>query len=180
MQGLHYRYVAQITAQDLKQMMEMYGEDVWQYAYFLTKKRDMADDISQEVFIKAYKSIHEFRGDSALKTWLLKITRNTAFSYKRKAYFRYHVLTRFADAGEKLPSAEAIVLEQEFTHEIWSKVLRLSRKYREAIILSAHYQLSLEEIAETLQISVNTVKSRLFRARKELQKLLQGGGFSHE
>jgi RNA polymerase sigma-70 factor (ECF subfamily) len=174
MQGRHYQYLSQISAHDLKQLMEAYGEDVWQYAFFLTKKRDLADDISQEVFIKVYKSVHEFRGTCTLKTWLLQITRNTAFSHRRKAYFRYHVLTGFAGGDKRQSSAEEIVLEQEFANELWSQVLTLSRKYREVLILNAHYQLSLEEIAELLQISVNTVKSRLHRARKTLLKLTEG------
>lgn len=170
-QGLHYRYVERIGESELKRLMEDYGEDVWQYAYFLTKKRDMADDVSQEVFIKAFKSIGDFRGEATIRTWLLKITRNTAFSYRRKAYFRRHLLTDFTADQGKSPSAEETALALEFSHALWSKVMRLSRKYREAIILSAHYQQTMEEMADTLQISVNTAKSRLRRARRELLKL---------
>jgi len=171
----HYKYVSEISAKDLRDIMDRYGEDVWKYAFFLTKKTDLADDIAQEVFIKAYQSIHSFRGESTLKTWLLKITRNTSFSFRKKAYFKYHILTRFAQANGVHPSAEETALEREFAHEIWGQVMHLSDKYREAILLNAHYQFSLEEIADMLQISVNTVKSRLFRARKELHKLMKGG-----
>ena len=170
----HYQYISRLSTDDLRGMMEQYGEDVWQYAYFLTKKADMADDVAQEVFIKAYQSIHAFRGESTLKTWLLTITKNTSISLMKRAYFKYHVLTRFIKPMGEAPSAEKMVMEKEFTHNIWSQVMKLPSKYRETIVLNAHYQMSLEEIADMLQISVNTVKSRLHRARKQLQHLMKG------
>lgn len=160
---------------DFGELVDIYGETVWKYAYFLTKKRDLADDIAQEVFIKAYRSLHAYRGEASLKTWLLKITRNTSYTLKNKAYLKYQVLVSLVSFTDVHPSAETSVLAREYSHEIWSKVTQLSNKYREAIVLNAHYQLSMEEIAELLQISVNTVKSRLLRARKELLKLMQGG-----
>lgn len=170
-------YVFDDNRVDLKRLMEAYGEDVWQYAYFLTKKQDMADDIAQDVFLKAYHGIGSFRGEATLKTWLLKITRNTAFSYRRRAYFRYNLLMRSVEPHERHPSAEHEALENEFSHEIWHLVLQLPAKYREAIILSAHYQLTLEEMSHTLQIPLGTVKTRIHRARKALMKLTEEGMF---
>jgi len=73
----YLRAVTQADAYDLHSMMERYGEDVWNYAFFLTKRRDMADDIAQDPFLKAYAGITSFRGEASLKTWLLKIARNT-------------------------------------------------------------------------------------------------------
>ncbi|MGI2294958.1 RNA polymerase sigma factor [Paenibacillus sp. GXUN7292] len=174
MHDLHYQYVSQLSPEDMRAIMEQYGDDVWQYAYFLTKKPDMADDIAQEVFIKVYQSIHAFRGESSLKTWLLKITKNTSISLMKRAYFKYHVLTHFIKPAGEHPSAEASVMEKDFTNSVWAQVMKLSSKYREAIVLSAHYEMSTEEIADMLQISVNTVKSRLHRARKELRIRMKG------
>lgn len=173
MKNQHYSPVSGIGADGFTRLMEEYGEDVWHYAFFLTKKTDLADDIAQEVFIKAYKAVGHFRGESSIKTWLLKITRNTVFSYRRKAYFRLNVLVRNVPASGALVSAEQEYMEQQFVHEIWSCVLALPRKFREVIILNGYHQMAMEEIADTLQISVNTAKSRLHRARKALSLRLE-------
>lgn len=71
-------YTSEIS---LREMMEEYGSDVWNYAFFLTRNREQANDISQEVFLKAYKNVGKYRGQASKKTWLLTITRNTAFSW---------------------------------------------------------------------------------------------------
>jgi RNA polymerase sigma-70 factor (ECF subfamily) len=97
--------------------MEQYGEDVWNYAYFLTRKHDIADDISQDVFFKAY-------------------------------------------------------LQKRYSDDLWEIVMQLPIKYRETLLLNAHYQLSLEEISQALNISIGTVKSRLHRARSRLAELI--------
>lgn len=173
MEEKHYKYITEISVYDIERMMEKYGEDVWQYAFFLTKKHDLADDISQEVFIKAYRVVHTFRGQSTLKTWLLKITRNTSFSHLRKAFFRHHLLMQNITRDGTRQSAENDYIDKEFAHEIWTKVMQLSTKYREVIVLSGHYHLSMEEISDALQISISTVKTRLHRARKALAKIIQ-------
>ena len=83
-------YLKQMTVMDtqtLDKIMNLYGNDIWNYAYFLTKQQALADDIAQDVFIKAYFGIHTFRGQASLKTWLLTITRQTAFRYKRRFSF---------------------------------------------------------------------------------------------
>lgn len=175
MEGNHYKYVSEMGAYDIEQIMESYGEDVWQYAFFITKKHDLADDIAQEVFIKAYKAIASFRGESTLKTWLLKITRNCAYTQLRKSFFRHSLLMQNVNDSSESLSAEEQYLEKEFVHDIWSKVMQLSRKYREVIVLSAHYHLTMEEMAETLQISTATIKTRLHRARKALFKKMKEG-----
>ncbi|MNZ36242.1 ECF RNA polymerase sigma factor SigW [compost metagenome] len=175
MEEKHYQYMSEISTYDIERMMDEFGEDVWQYAFFLTKKHDMADDIAQEVFIKAYRAVQSFRGQSSLKTWLLKITRNTAYSHFRNPFYKRAVLMQHISLADTRKSAESDYMEQEFAHEIWSLVMRLSTKYREVIVLSGHYHLSMEEIADALQISVSTAKTRLHRARKALYKLMKEG-----
>lgn len=88
---MELEYLKQMTVMDtqtLDKIMSLYGNDIWNYAYFLTKQQALADDIAQDVFIKAYFGIHTFRGQASLKTWLLTITRHTAFRYKQAFFFR--------------------------------------------------------------------------------------------
>jgi len=156
----------------LNELMTAYGKEVWNYAYSITRKWDLADDITQEVFIKVYRNMHAFRRDASVKTWLLTITRNTAIDFKRSAFFRKVTLADFVeDLGGQRHSVEQDVVEQSAVNDMWKMVLELPKKYREVIILFAHHQLSLKEIAQVLDVTEGTVKSRMFHARQKLAKM---------
>lgn len=155
----------------LRELMDAYGKEVWNYAFSITRKWDMADDITQEVFIKVFRHLHRFRRDASIRTWLLTITRNTAIDFKRSAFLRKVTLVdRFADEGERR-SAEQEVIDHLVANEMWKMVMALPQKYREVLILFAHYQLSLKEMAEVLGVTEGTVKSRLFHARRKIMKM---------
>lgn len=183
----HLKDAMTLDNETLYQMMNDYGNDVWNYAFFLTGNRDHADDISQEVFIKAYQGIHTFRGDASLKTWLITITRNTAHSYRRSRFFhqslgskKLYSIDEETTAGSSAlshdsriaPSAESIVMEQHYEDSIWDIIMSLSVKSREVLILALKYEMKIHEIANILHISEGTVKSRLSRAKEKVQKEL--------
>lgn len=153
--------------------MEQYGEDVWNYAYFLCRRRETADDIAQETFIKAYRNAHTFRGEAQVKTWLFKIARNCWFSHRRSAFARRVALFGFAPEDGAMPSAEDSFLAEQLTHEVWGAVLALPAKDREILLLQAHHGLTLVQIAEMLGASVTAVKSRLRRAKQRAARLLK-------
>ncbi|WP_249435804.1 RNA polymerase sigma factor [Paenibacillus sp. Marseille-Q4541] len=180
------KHAVTLDNETLYQMMDDYGNDVWNYAFFLTGDRDHADDISQEVFIKAYQGIHTYRGEASLKTWLITITRNTAHSYRRSRFFRQSLGGKLYSIDEEktagssalsrnsriVPSAESIVMEQHYEDSIWDVIMSLSVKSREVLILSLKYEMKIHEIANVLHISEGTVKSRLSRAKEKVQKEL--------
>lgn len=155
----------------LGELMTVYGKEVWNYAYSITRKWDLADDITQEVFIKVYKNLHGFRSDASVKTWLLTITRNTAIDFQRSAFLRKVTLTDWVGETGESRSIEQDVIENQTVNEMWKMVLKLPIKYREVLILYAHNQLSLKEIADMLGVTEGTVKSRMFHARKKLSKM---------
>jgi RNA polymerase sigma-70 factor, ECF subfamily len=152
-------------------LMTAYGNYVWNYAYSITKKRELADDITQEVFLKVFRSLFTFRSESSIKTWLFAITRNTIHDYRRSAFFRKVTLVQYVEYSNVHMSAENEAIEQFEINDIWQMVLELPLKYREVIILYGHDQLSMREIAQILCISEGKVKSRLYRARIKLQKM---------
>ncbi|WP_433943751.1 RNA polymerase sigma factor [Paenibacillus sp. SN-8-1] len=158
-------HIDQMSSSDLHDLMNAFGQDVWNLAFILTRRHDLADDIAQDVFLKAYSSIHTFRGHSAIKTWLLSITRNTSLNYLRSAFVRKVTLFEWINTKESSPSAEQKVMEYTFSSEIWDTVLKLPIKLREVLILHAKYEMTTKEIAAMLQLSEGTVKSRLSRAR---------------
>lgn len=161
----------------LDELMMTYGKDVWNYAYFLTKHRELAEDIAQDTFVKAYHNLYAFRGSSSMKAWLLAIARNTSKDYYKSSWFRrVRLIEPDESVGPSIPSAENEWFFSEYRREIWHTVLGLPRKLRETLLLQVHYRLSLKEIADLMQLSEGTVKSRLFRARAAVNRKL---GKSH-
>ncbi|MEI2398931.1 RNA polymerase sigma factor [Paenibacillus phytohabitans] len=156
-----------MNAAALKTLMEDYGEDVWNYAYYLARSRSAADDISQKTFIRAYKYRDTFRGEASVRTWLLRITRNRWLSYRSSSFIRRVTLQAHAGRSGSSPSAEEVFLQQSLSSEVWKVVLQLPRNAREVLMLYAHYGLSMEELAGMLGISLSAAKSRLHRARQQ-------------
>ncbi|RIE03121.1 RNA polymerase sigma factor [Cohnella faecalis] len=150
--------------------MASYGQEVWNLAYLLTRKHEMADDITQDVFLKAHANIRAFRGDSSIKTWLLTITRNLAINSLRTAFMRKVTLVAWVMPQGAGPSAEQEAMDNEWTSRVWLNVLKLPVKLREVLVLHAKYEMSTKDIAKMLQLSEGTVKSRLSRARSKMSE----------
>lgn len=168
MEDAHWKYVEEMDAAAFRELMLTYGQDVWDLAFVLTKRHDLADDVSQDVFLKAYTSIGSFRGGSSVRTWLLAIARNTSLNYLRTAFMRRAILMERVTTDSTSPSAENEAISRSLSGEIWEKVLALPFKLRESLILYVKYELSVREIAGLLRISEGTVKSRLNRARTQM------------
>jgi len=169
----YLRYMAGMDAGTLDDLMDRFGQEVWDFAYLLTRNRSLADDIAQDVFLQAYLHVASFRGEASVKTWLLRIARNISINYRKSAFFRRVLLIEAIRPGRQTASAEQEYLEREAANEVWRQVFRLPTKYREVLVMHARYRLSLKEIATVLQVPEGTVKSRLFGARKRLSNLLR-------
>jgi len=167
------KYLERWDDATFRQFVEHYSDDIWNYAYFMTKSREAADDVSQEVFIKAYYHIAQFRGQSSIKTWLLTIARHLALNHFRSAFVRKVMLVDYFVRNEASRSAEQEVLDQLASKQIWELVLALPRKHREVLVLDIHYGLSCKEMAGMLGIAEGTVKSRLSRARSKITAQLK-------
>ncbi|MHA6481896.1 RNA polymerase sigma factor [Paenibacillus sp. strain BS8-2] len=172
----YWRFVERLSPEDLNELMLLHGQEVWNYAYFLTGKTDWADDIAQEVFLSVFRSVNRYRGESSMMTWLFAITRNCTFNYRRSAFLRRVILVGQPERPGREPSAESVALGRELTDDIWEVVMGLPAKYRELLILDAKYELSLKEMAELTGLPMGTVKSRLSRARRKAADMWKEGG----
>jgi RNA polymerase sigma-70 factor (ECF subfamily) len=172
------KYVSNIDASTFEQLVMNYWKDVWKYAFFMTKKYHMADDVTQEVFIKAFRNLSSFRGETDVKFWLLKITRNQALNEMRNSFFRRVTLVEYISNTGSSTSAEGSFLQWESVNDIWNLVMKLPNKYREVLILEAHFDLSVVEIARTLGISEGAVKSRIHRARVKMNNIKGGDTYA--
>ncbi|MEK3912732.1 RNA polymerase sigma factor [Paenibacillus sp. FSL H7-0331] len=163
----------------LRDLMTQYGNDVWNFAFFLTRHADAADDLTQDVFLSVYDKLYSFRGECSVKSWLLTITRNKSLNYLKSAFIRKVTLVDYVIRKGSSRSAEAELFDRLETRHIWATLMRTPRKFREILLLNAHYQLTNKEISLLLEIPEATVKTRLHRARKKLSDMLnndnQGG-----
>ena len=149
-----------------------------------------AQDVAQEAFIKAYRALGNFRGDSAFYTWLYRIAINTAKNYlvsRSRSNSDYQVDIQDAEVFENAPllqgmeTPERHLLNQEIVDTIQEAIDKLPEDMRTAIMLREFEGMSYEEIAEAMDCPVGTVRSRIFRAREaidnKLNPLLEHGDF---
>jgi RNA polymerase sigma-70 factor (ECF subfamily) len=138
------------------------------------------EDIAQQVFIRVWKSAGRYIPRAKFTTWLLKITRNLVFNELRRSKRHTHVPMHPDPETDELPVKDAVIqtpdaslLESELQHKIEEAILSLRESQRMALILRRYEELSYEQIAEILDLSVPAVKSLLFRARTELRVRLK-------
>ena len=137
------------------------------------------EDIAQQVFVRVWKSAGRYKPQAKFTTWLLKITRNLVFNEMRRQKRHPHVPIQPEPGAEEIPvrsdeSAEpdAMLLESELRKAVDDAIQQLPDTQRMAVVLRRYEELSYEEIAEVLDLSVAAVKSVLFRARTELRQKL--------
>lgn len=178
MESEYLNYIQEVDSTELYNIMTQYGDDVWRYAYALTKDYERSKDIAQEVFIRVHRKLSTFRGQSSFKTWLFAITRNIAMNEMKSSYVRRILLFENVRDSRPVQSAEDEYIGNQAASVIREIIMGLSRKLREVLILNLEHDLTTQEMAELLHISEGTVKSRLSRARKEAEK--RWGELDHE
>ena len=167
-----------------------YQHKIIQLVNRYVKDPSEAQDVAQEAFIKAYRALGNFRGDSAFYTWLYRIAINTAKNYlvsRSRRSSDYQVDIQDAEAIENAPqlqgmeTPERLLLNQEIIDTIKIAIDKLPEEMRTAIMLREFEGMSYEEIAEAMDCPVGTVRSRIFRAREaidnKLNPLLEHGDF---
>ena len=156
---------------EIERMMDTYGNYIVRMCYMMLKNRTLAEDAAQEVFIKAYKNMESFRKDASEKTWLTSIALNVCKNYARTSWFRRVQIGIEVKADTY--SMEDRLTEEIEKSELLKKVMDLSKKYREVILLYYYQDLKISEIAEILEVSESSVKMRLNRAKLKLKDELK-------
>ena len=142
--------------------------------YLYLHDQAMAEDAVQETFLKVYRSLKDFRGEASEKTYLTRIAINTCKDMLRTGWLR-HIDRRVT--AEELPSRQEA---DPYHREVAAAVMNLPRKLREVILLYYYRGMTMEEIAETLEITQPAVSGRLKRAREKLKAELKGDGIDEE
>lgn len=159
---------------ELIRMMEQYGPQLVGLCAAMLRDAQLAQDVVQETFIRAYQKMDSFRGECSEKTWLTRIAINVCRNHLRSNWFR---LVDRSITPDMLPEAGGEAGEDD--RFIYSAVQSLPKKYREIILLRFYQDLSLSEIGNVLGISLSTASRRLSKAMQMLKPCLEGWDF-HE
>jgi RNA polymerase sigma-70 factor (ECF subfamily) len=156
----------------LDNLVGRYFKQVFFFAKTYVKNDATAEDITQEVFVKAWKNLKKFEPDKKFKTWLFQITKNTCIDFLRK--YKNFVAPESIDEEQmaenleritdKTPLPEELFETAEFSQKLENILARLPDIYRGAVVLHLQQDMTFQEISEILNESINTIKSRYRRA----------------
>ena len=169
-----------------KTLVERYQKKIYAVALGMVKDKEEAYDIAQEAFVKVYKYLDHFKGDSSFYTWLYRITVNICIDALRRkggmkgeaVEFDEQVALDTAEAnigalGSRLgTNPQKSALRRELAEKIQEALAQVPEKHRAILLLREVEGMSYEELSETLKIPKGTVMSRLFHARAKVQKIL--------
>ncbi len=160
---------------DIESLMRQYGNDVLRMAYMYVKDIHTAEDIFQDVFIKVNQKLATFKGNSSIKTWIIRITINTCKDYLKSAWNRRVVPMMEYQEEAIVSEMDYDDVEKQDTKElIKNTVLSLPAKYKEVVLCIYFQEMTITEAAHILNIAEGTAKSRLSRARMKLKSMLEG------
>lgn len=155
-----------------------YTRRVYNLGYRYTGQRDLAEDLTQEIFVRVYQNLKSYRPDAgSLQNWILKVGRNLIIDHYRQTRRYQHSggseeLEHLDLKDEKLPNPFRVVEQSEASRFLHDGLQSISAELKEAVILRDLEGLTYQEIAELLNIPEGTVKSRINRGRIELARLL--------
>ncbi|MCT2344599.1 sigma-70 family RNA polymerase sigma factor [Niallia taxi] len=155
----------------IDQLMQEYSDDILHLVYTYVKNRTTAEDLTQEIFLKCYEKLNQFNQQATLKTWVYSIASNHCKDYLRS--WHYRKITLSDKILDYIPSKSKQVEEEIIANSegniLTNAVMNLPLKYREVVFLHYYEELSLAEISKITAVNINTIKTRLKRA-KELLK----------
>ena len=156
------------TEQSFTELVNEYQTSLLRMCYLNLHDAGLAEDAVQETFVKAYRTLGKFRGDSSLRTWLMRIAINTCRDMQRGSWLKHisHTVTldELAEPSESFPE-DALAVN--------IGIAGLPVKLREAVLLYYYQDMTIEEAAEALGISVSSVAERLKRAKEKLRESLK-------
>jgi len=180
---LELLWIRQIAAGDrdaFENLYKAYAPRLFRYLYSMVADAAAAEELTNDVMVAAWKGAANFRGDSRPSTWLFGIAHHKALNELRR---KHPVIVEEEEASQMADSAESpeqVVQRHGLEQSVRGALQELSPDHREVVELTFYHGLSYQEIAEIVQSPVNTVKTRMFYAKKKLQEVLGRTGILGE
>lgn len=159
----------------IDEMMNRYGQEVLRLVFSYVNNRAIAEDLTQDIFVKCYKGLHTYSGKSKLRTWLWRIAINHCKDFLKSWYTKNVVITEDEPLNNttKKDMVEQTVIQRQEDDQLISAIMMLPIKYREVIYLYYYEELPIKEIAVLTEVGDSTVKTRLRRAKELLKERLE-------
>lgn len=158
---------------DLEELVREHLDAVYRVAFGVVRDAALAEDVTQDAILNAWRALPNFRGDSSLRSWLLRITRNTAISALRRRREEVRDPELLPETRSNT-STEKQVVDAMSIDAFEGALYELDELSRSIVVLREVEGLSYDEIAEVLAVPLPTVKTRLLRARRVLASALEG------
>lgn len=171
--------VARIAAQDqtaLRALYARHGSRVFRFVLRLVRQEAIAEELTNEVFVEAWRNARSFEGKASLATWLLSIAHHRAVSWlrrRREDGWNEHAAAEIPDPDD---DPEVALQKTNKAALLRRCLLQLSSEHREVLDLVYYHEMSIREVSSIVGIPESTVKTRMFYARKRLSELLQAAG----
>lgn len=182
-EGMLLRQAAKGDRRAFDQVVSLFHVRVYQFAFRLCKDREIAEDVTAESFVRVYTNLHRFRFDSQFTTWMFRIVTNCFLDLKKRERLRQHqsldemIQTAEGEVSRQLESSDQspdTAAENAERGRVLEEAIQKLPEYQRAMIVMYHVEMmSYEEIAETMELPLGTVKSRLNRARLSLKEILE-------
>ncbi|MBA4538609.1 sigma-70 family RNA polymerase sigma factor [Bacillus aquiflavi] len=159
---------------------EEYSDKVYSYIFLLVKQKEIAEDLTQETFIRVYKHLNKFNGEAKMLTWIVKISRNVTIDYFRKnAKFKFSPIEKYQFISDD-PTPTEIVMKGEKIVFLYKSIQQLKLSYQEVLILRKIKGFSIKETSEILGWNENKVKVTTSRAIQALKREMKKRSAFHE
>ncbi|WHX90607.1 sigma-70 family RNA polymerase sigma factor [Peribacillus simplex] len=153
----------------LDEIMSLYGQDILQLVYSYVKDAVVAEDLTQEIFIKCYKALPTYNQQSNIRTWLWRIAINHCKDYRKSWYFRKVSTVEEEQEWTSTDNVEEEIIQQDEDRQLADAVMELPIQYRELIYLHYFQEMKLQEISEITGVKLGTVKTRMRQAKRRLK-----------
>ncbi|MFQ5627425.1 MAG: RNA polymerase sigma factor [bacterium] len=168
-----------MDSQNFENLYSSYEKPVYNYVLRMVKDNQLAEDLTQDIFVKVYQNLAKFRGEAKISTWIYRTATNSYLDHLRTATHKQDTLTDHIfddnaedwrlEEAEKVLSIDEQMVESELNNCVREYVNKLPEEYRAVIVLHDFQGFKNREIAEILDCSLDAVKIRLHRARKKFR-----------
>ena len=158
---------------EYRNIYELYGEYVYRFLLCLTYSHQLAEELTQETFYQAVKSIRRYNGTCKISVWLCQIAKHVYYDYLKREKYRRHISLDDVIEDESKEVPEDTYISNEAVTEIWREINKLEDNYREVLICRINHDMSFKEIGVVMGKSENWARVTYYRAKKKLEERIK-------